>query len=308
MVELVKESIRKSHPFTILSDSKNTKEAKLRKRAIDGLDQEKAKGLLKFLQFIKPENKKSLLTIGNILNEGEVNFFSACCFHAEEDRQKLVDKLSPHITDLICETMKRATENLPLSSWNFYTFGPGDWDFLAEWGILETILPYINDLPYPEKELKKQFQLTQSFVDLLSNRLSFSVKLSTLQRLSKGVEKDLIVKEAEVRAQAIYQKLRRKPPAIFELLPSEEARLERCKKEAILYLLFTEIFGSNGFLYLGLEVHGGYWKSGKLNERGNKYLPLTWFHPVLCQHWGPWAEEQKKLRLKDYEAFLGQIN
>lgn len=290
-----------SHPFTLLSDKK--REGRLRKEAVGAAPPEKRDFILNFLRFIRAEDKKSLFGLAKVFanDTDTVYFVSACCFHAEEDRNALVGSFSGQIMKLIDKTADLAFSGLKVK-WDILTFSPDDWEFMEEYGIAETVLPYILKLPPRERqaELRKQWELTENFVSALPKGIE--VRLVPLRSLADG--DNSLLEEAEKRGKVMFEKLSKNPPTIFRSLGSEKEKIARCQKEAIIYLLMTQRYAPLGAAYLGLEVHGGYWRAGSLNQLNGDFLPLAWFHPVLCQHWGPWAEEKKKPQLESYKKFL----
>ena len=297
---IAKVSVEYSHPFTFLSDVK--REYRLREKVAIEILPGKRNQFLNFLRFIRAEDKNSLSGLGKVFSNKTVHFVSACCFNAEEDRKSLVSKLSSEILGLIGEITEIVFRGIKIK-WDILTFSPGDLEFMDEYGITETILPYILKLPLAERktELRKQWELTEDFVSVLPKGIY--LRILPLKSLAEADSVNLLI-EAEKRGEIMFEKLLKNPPAIFRSLGSEKEIIARCKKEAITYLLMTRKYAPLRAAYLGLEVHGGYWRAGGLNHFNGYSLPLTWFHPVLCQHWGQWAEKKKKSRLESYKKFL----
>ena len=298
-------SIQESLPYVLLSDPQ--REIKIRQKLFRDLSLEGIRGLSRFLQCIAVQDKRSLETIVNNLKQsGSLKIFSAACFHANWNRRGLVDGFSPTISELIVRTADLALSGLPVEYWNFYTFGPGDWDFLSDWQVTETVLPYMHELSSSDRdaEFSRQFELTADLISKLNQVLPFEVRLYPINDLSNYVKREEVIEEAKKRAEQIFLKLKKSPPEIFSYLPDDQSKIVRCQKEATLYLAFTKAFGSSNMLYVGKEVHGGYWKAGKLNFWDNNFLPLSWVHPAISQHWGPWSEEAKGYRILEYKEFL----
>ena len=301
-----------SHRFTFLADKK--REYNLRKDAVNIISSERRILLLNFLRFIKAENRVSLMGLADVLNGKEINFVSACCFHRKENYSGLVDQLSAKIIELMGKTIALIFNGtLVKINWHILTFGPGDWDLMCEYDLKEIVLPYIlgiDSREIRENEFKTQWDLTQSLINNLVSHLmgcqikNISITLHSLKALFSGVDSTWLLSEAENRAEIMFKKLSKNPPAIFSLFKSEKEKILRCKKEAIVYLATTKHYVSMKAAYIGLEVHGGYLRAGNLNRINDDFLPLFWFYPALCQHWGLWAEKIKSNDLQNYEDFL----
>ena len=105
------------------------------------------------------------------------------------------------------------------------------------------------------------------------------------------------------------ESIQRNPPAIFKLLASDEERFARVQQEALLYLIDTIRLGQvkdedrPAVLYVGLEVHGGYWAHGNLFYGPNgEFLPQCWLPKAARQHYVSWntssALERERARLE----------
>lgn len=305
LAEIVDKSVDNAMNFAMLSDPR--REKKVRRQILRRVSIDHARFLARIFQCIAPENRQSFEAIASMLaDHGSLKLFSAACFHATSNRMGIVSELSLTIVELIKKTAESVFAEAPIEYWNFYTFSPGDWDFLVDWDVTETVLPYIHELGPDQKdaEFRKQYELTLGVVEQLDQILPFPVSLYPIRDIASMVLREEVLAEANARAGLMFEKIKKSPPAIFEFLSSDEERIERCRKEAILYLAFARAFGSSNMVYVGKEVHGGYWRSGKLNVWGDNFLPLTWVHPAISQHWGTWAEETKGYRILEYQEFL----
>lgn len=265
-----------------------------------------------FVRFIKtwqPQDPASLEKVGNLWRKGKISFVSACCFHATEERDGLVDSLSPVAIDLIVETAKASIDPNQIGEWTFYTFGPGDPEFIEEMGLSDILLPFMHGLSDDEMRdtFLKQFELTSSLTERL-DRIGYVTKVVPLSGLAKGLSQDAIESvfvESEKRGRLMAGnfKMGVKPPKIFEYLSPVEQE-KRSAKEAFIYLLLTAAHEES--VYLGLEVHGGYWNAGNLNRLNGNLFPLCWPQPALNQHWGRWAEKKPSV-VENQIKFLNKI-
>jgi hypothetical protein len=230
---------------------------------------------------------------------------SGCCLNADEERTGIVDCFDPDITDLLCRTAKAAFDALPgIAEWWIYTFGPDDFDFLGELGISKVLLPYMWDAPRNKvrADMGKNLELMQALGAKLQDCLPFPVHVGQLSERSEKVDIPWLVQESRKRAEIMLPELTAHPPLIFKKLTPEE-RVDRTQQEAFLYLLDTVRLGQlegedrDKVVYVGMEVHGGYWQQGDLfrGPRG-EFLPLAWFPQCVRQHWGPWVAKNATLK------------
>lgn len=244
---------------------------------------------------------------------------SACCLNADEARTGIVDSLSPEIVNLLARCAQAAFERLPrIQQWRITTFGPDDYNWLEEIGISKVLLPYMWDAPRSKvrEDMEKNFALTGEMVSVLASLLPFPVTLAQLSDLNDSLDIPWLVSESRERANLMLPSLEREPPLIFRQLKTRQERFDRVQQEAFLYLLdtirFGQLHGENrpAILYVGLEVHGGYWAHGNLFQgpRG-EFLPLAWLPQCVRQHWGGWVLKNPQLNKerKQLSALLARL-
>lgn len=232
-------------------------------------------------------------------NQQPINLISGCCLHADESRTGIVEALCPEITNLFMRTAQAAFAKFDgIHEWYIYTFGEQDLEFLGELGITKVLLPYMWDAPRDKvrRDLAHNYAMTVALGEELNRRLPFSVVVGQLSDRTEKVDIPWLVQASQERARLMLPRLEANPPLIFKQLPTREDRFYRVQQEAFLYLLDTIRFGQcpgeerPATLYVGLEVHGGYWEHGDLfNGPRGEFLPLCWFPQCVRQHWGPWV-------------------
>jgi len=298
--EVIFRNIEQSHPFTYLADSR--REVRIREKAVKMIeDKTKVDSFLNLLRYYKAENLENLMEVAKVFNKRSmVEIITALCLHCTENRDRIIveEELSFRIINLLRETIQRTFQRV--SGWTIYTFHPDDVDFLAEEDLLEIVLPSIisKGCSFSKKEIERHWRMTAKIVKCVS--VDIKTNLLPLQVLYND-SLPQAKKEAERREKLMYEKLEKNPPAIFQFLSSEREKKERIRKEAIVYLCLTRKYGGQG-IYLGLEVHGGYWRAGNLWKWEDRFFPLLWAHPAITQHWGKWAEKYKPL--SQYEEFV----
>lgn len=252
----------------------------------------------------KPEGRHFAMASQWVAEERPMAIVSTCCLHAASDRRKIVDSFDPEVVNLLVRTAQAAFAPMPnIRRWTIATFGPKDYGWLTNLNIKKVLLPYMWNAPESvvRQDLERNFLLTAEVVDRLNASLPFPV---TLHQLSDGLESidiQSIVAAADARARVMLPSLLRNPPLIFRQLPTEDDKLARLQQEALLYLIDTMRYGQveegrEPVVYVGLEVHGGYWQYGNLFVGPNgEFLPLAWFPQSVRQHWGQWTTSNGQL-------------
>jgi|GEM_PF-2091627 len=252
-----------------------------------------------YLSFPGGNESQHFHTIANWVGEDRsFRLVSGCCLNADESRHGIVERLNPEITSLLCRTAKAAFDQVPVSEWYLYTFGPADYDFLGDLGIQKVLLPYMWNKPKSEvqPDMTKNYELLQGLVDELSQALPFPVRAGQLSDDTSRVDVPWLVEASRERASLMLPELMKHPPAIFNQLNGPQDILDRVQQEAFLYLLDTVRWGQvkgesrPPVCYVGVEVHGGYWENGNLcvGPHG-EFLPLAWLPQCVRQHWGDWV-------------------
>ncbi len=263
------------------------------------------------------------------VDEGRpIELVSACCLNATESRTGIVDHLSSEIVNLLVRCAAASVNRLTphISGGTSSAFGPNDYDWLGELGISKVLLPYMWDgeESVVRNDLRLNFELTRGLVERLSERLPFPVRLVELSEGSREINLVKIVATSYQRARTMMPGMLKSPPRIFQTIEADLRRREpqlsglalherlgeehfaRVQQEVFLYLIDTERYGTTdqmdqdetGYLYLGLEVHGGYIAQGKLNEHEGRLLPLAWLPECVRQHWADWVLRNRHLQVQ----------
>lgn len=264
------------------------------------------KGLFRpdFLSFPEGTDGIHFDQVRDWVEKGEqIQVVSGVCLNADESRHGIVDDFADEIIDLLIRTSKAALEPLPVSRWYIYTFGPDDFEWLGDLGIAKVLLPYMWDAPKAKviDDMKQNTELVRRLGERLDEALPFTVEVGQLSDRSEAVDIDWLVEASWQRAEIMLPVLEENPPAIFDQL-DRQGRIDRVQQEAFLYLLDTVRWGQlpgehrPPTLYVGLEVHGGYWVHGNLCRGPNgEFLPLAWLPGCVRQHWGKWVLQNRQL-------------
>ena len=258
-----------------------------------------------FLAFPSGEESRHFQTVaGWVKDEKKVKIVSGCCLNANESRRGIVENLNPDIVNLLARTAGAAFDQMPISDWYIYTFGPKDFDWLGDLGIQKVLLPYMWDAPKAQvlKDMELNYALVMSLGQTIQAKVNFPVIVGQLSDYTAKVDLEWLVEASRERARKMLPGLMSEPPIIFTQLKSEQEVFDRVQQEAFLYLLDTvrwgQISGEDRIpvLCAGLEVHGGYWAHGNLfNGPNGEFLPLSWLPQAVRQHWGDWAAKNQHL-------------
>ena len=236
----------------------------------------------RFLSTLEPLSMSCMQETVKRVKEGGVTAVSAFCFHSDQERACVVDRLDPQIQ----QATAGLVEDLPVKRLDLFTFHPGDMEVLAQYDLQDVVL---STLWGNEKQIRKHWQLSEGFANL-----SDKIQLLPLKKL---FENEVLVrsawKTAESRAKEMMKSIMKNPPPVFEHLSPEEQR-RRLAREAVLYLLMTAQYSQS--VYVGLEVHTEYWRTGELYEWGDSYLPVNMVPSALRQHWAPWAVNEDRMQ------------
>ncbi|HEY1074096.1 MAG TPA: hypothetical protein VGE59_00130 [Patescibacteria group bacterium] len=245
---------------------------------------------------------------GWIQQETPLHLMSGICLHATECRSQIVQRLNERVIELLCRTAKCAFDPFPsIQGWTLSTFGPEDYEWLGDLGLSKVLLPYMWDAPRGKvvADLKQNMALTQQVAQRLNGALRFPVTTAPLSSELGDIDLEWLTQAAEERAHVMLEAFGDSKPEIFKLM-SPADQIARLRMEAFLYLLdtcrFGQVAGENrpAHLYIGLEVHGGYWQKGNLSEGPKgEYLPLAWFNKCVGQHWGEWVLARNSTRQKE---------
>lgn len=240
-----------------------------------------------------------------VRSQTPIRLISACCLHANEDRRGIANELDPTLTGLLARVARASLSKLPqVTDWRITTFGPGDYDWLGELGITKVLLPYMWDAPRQKvvADLEHNLAMTEELTRQLDEVLPFPVSCEQMHQGATRIDMDFLVRSSQDRARQMMPKLQAAPPAIFRELKTPEEQFARVQQEAFLYLYDTIRHGQvsiekrTATLYVGLEVHGGYWQHGDLFVGPDgEFLPLVWLPQAVRQHWAPWATRNHTL-------------
>ncbi len=237
---------------------------------------EKVHQLLSYFSPLDNQALREVVERINICREA----VSALCLHADEERQKIVSVLN----GVILGSVRSLIKLMPFEKVKIFSFSPQDEEVLSEWKMESIVLPSI----WGNKKLEKHWQLCR----LLEEGTEGKVEIVPIRELFQ--DKKLVEEAwdlASSRGGRMFQKLRKNPPPVFRKLSTKQQK-ERLAAEAVLYLLMTAQYSES--IYLGFEVHAEYWRSGKLYQWGDKFLPVIFAPYCLRQHWGDWAMNSKR--------------
>lgn len=241
---------------------------------------------------------------GWLRDRSQIRIISPMCIHDNQEGTRVIrpDELDGDAVRLFGRTVAAIFSGIQVAEWGMFTFGDGDYDVLAELGLLETLLPFLQRMsPSEAKEhMTRNMEVMHLVAEIVDGLTPFAVTVAQLHEGLVMTERvETIWTEAEDRAAnrmiPVLEKERDLEPIIRQL--GEAGFEKRVRQEAVLYLMATCLHGQhpdeerNPTLVVMVERHGGYWRSGRLFEGPNdEFLPVGVLPEAVRQPFGPESE------------------